>query len=75
MAVLEGVRTRVVVVVVAVARELLFFVTSAICVRTGGRGSEVTLTYSLPLSFRFSSAAAFSPEWIRSTISLFTFVM
>ena len=39
----ERVRTRVVVVVVAV-RELLFPVTSAICVRIRGRGSEVTTT-------------------------------
>ena len=40
---IKRVRTRVVVVVVVV-RELLFLVTSVICVRIRGRGSEVTTT-------------------------------
>ena len=46
----KRVRTRVVVVVV---RELLFLVTSVICVRIRGRGSEVTTTpYHIRLDFR-----------------------
>ena len=46
----ERVRTRVVVVVV---RELLFLVTSVICVRIRGRGSEVTtISYHFCSDFR-----------------------
>ena len=42
-----------VVVVVVVVRELLFIVTSVICVRIRGRGSEVTTTpYHIRLDFR-----------------------
>ena len=43
LAVVKRVKTRAVVVVVLV-RELLFLVTSVICVRIRGRGSEVTTT-------------------------------
>ena len=50
----KRVRTRVVVVVVVVVvRELLFLVTSVICVRIRGRGSEVTTTpYHIRSDFR-----------------------
>ena len=48
----KRVRTGVVVVGVVV-RELLFLVTSVICVRIRGRGSEVTTTpYHIRLDFR-----------------------
>ena len=48
----KRVRTRVVVVVVVV-RELFFLVTSVICVRIRGRGSEVTITpYHIRSDFR-----------------------
>ena len=48
----KRVRTQVVVVVVVV-RELLFLVTSVICVRIRGRGSEVTTTpYHIRSDFR-----------------------
>ena len=48
--IVKRVRTRVVVVVV---RELLLLVTSMICVRIRGRGSEVTTTpYHIRLDFR-----------------------
>ena len=49
---LKRVRTQVVVVVVVV-RELLFLVTSVICVRIRGRGSEVT-TPSYHVRSRFT---------------------
>ena len=48
----KRVTTRVVVVVVMV-KELLFLVTSVICVRIRGRGSEVTTTpYHIRSDFR-----------------------
>ena len=53
--------------VMVTLREIIFLVTSVICVLIRCRGPDVTTTLN-KLSYRFSSTTAFLPEWIRSTV-------
>ena len=65
---MERVRTEVVVViVVVVVRELLFLVSSVVCGWIRGRTGYKN---SIPFSLRFSSAARFLQERIRSSVSM-----